>query len=266
MARIPPRKLAVLALAGALALLGAAGAHAELVREGDIVVSFVGGISPARLPRTVPAPVTVQLGAQIKTTDGSIPPRLEQIVLQINRHGSLRPDGLPTCPIGKLESVSAATARRACAAALVGHGKVASRITLPEQAPFDSTGPLLAFNGRVGGRPAILAQVTSVQPLPLTYVIVFKVTKAAHGEYGTVLSAGLPLIASHYGYISAFELSLGRRYTRDGRAQSFASADCPAPAGFPGAPFALARSSYGFAGGLTVSSVLVRQCRVGVRG
>jgi hypothetical protein len=253
--------LAALACAGLLAGALAAVGSAEVVREGTLQVSFNGGISPQRLPRTELAPVTVLMDGKIVTTDRSVPPKLEAIVLAINKEGVLDDKGLPTCSIAKLNSLSSSAAQKACAAALVGHGSVTSRVSLPGQGAFASTGDLLAFNGRLHGHPAVLAQVASEAPLPLTYVIAFEVRKTG-GQFGTTLVGKLPPIASEYGYISSFSLALSRRYTYKGEAHSFASASCPAPEGFPGATFPFAKAEYQFAGGISMHSTLVRECKV----
>jgi hypothetical protein len=258
---IPRRKLAALCLGASLTLLAlAALAQAEIVQQGSLRVSFSGQIAPTRLPRTEAAPVSVQLGGKITTTDKSIPPKLERILLAINANGVIQTKGLATCPVAKLESISSAGAKAACGAALIGHGNVTSRVSLPGQGAFASNGTLQAFNGEVKGRPAVLAQVASGAPLPLTYVIVFEVKKTK-GTFGTELDGTLPQIASEYGYISAFDLSLGRTYTSHGQKLSYASASCPAPKGFPGASFPFAKASYEFAGGETLSKSLVRECK-----
>jgi hypothetical protein len=258
----PTTKIALL-LAG-LCLMGlclATTASAEIEQVGDLQVSFNGGIAPLRLPRSEAVPVSVQTDGKVKTTDRSTPPKLERILLAINADGVIQTKGLATCPLGRLESVTAATARKSCAGALIGHGNVTSRVSLPGQGAFASNGALLAFNGKVGGRPAVLAQVESGAPLPLTYVIVFEVKKKS-GTFGTELVGTLPPIASEYGYISAFDLALGRTYTYKGEKLSYASASCPAPKGFPGATFPFAKASYEFAGGETLTSTLVRECKV----
>jgi hypothetical protein len=260
--RIGVKRLGSLGLAGAIALscfLGSA--SAELVQKGHLRVSFSGQIAPVRLPHSEPAPVSVQMGGKIATTDKSMPPKLERILLKINAAGVVQTKGLPTCPLAKLNSISSAGAKKVCGAALIGHGNVTSRVSLPDQGAFASNGSLLAFNGIIKGRPAVLAQVASGAPLPLTYVIVFEVRKT-EGTFGTELIGTLPSIASEYGYISAFDLSLGRNYTYKGEKLSYASAACPAPKGFPGASFPFARAAYEFAGGVTVSSTLVRECKV----
>lgn len=249
------------ALTAIAVLAVTAAAQAELAQKGNLLVSFNGGIAPVKLSRTEPGPVSVQMGGKIKTTDKTTPPKLERIVFAINANGIIDSKGLATCPLGKLQSVSAAGAKKACGDALIGHGNVTSRVTLPGQGAFASNGALQAFNGKYKGRPAVFAQVASGAPLPLTYVIVFEVEKTK-GTFGTELIGTLPPIASEYGYISAFDISLGRSYTAHGQKMSYASAACPAPQGFNSASFAFAKASYEFAGAKTISSSLVRQCKV----
>jgi hypothetical protein len=253
------RALFSLTCLAALAL--ATYASAEIAKKGDVTVAFHGDLSPKKLPRAGSAPVSVQMGAKIKGTDPADPPVLERIILQINSHGVLQNKGLPTCSLSKLNSVSSAQAKKACGGALVGHGNVTSRVSLPGQGAFASNGPLLAFNGRHGGHPAIFAQVATGAPLPLTYVIVFEVSKTK-GTFGTTLAATLPPIASEYGYISAFDMSLQRQYSYKGQKMSYASAGCPAAKGFPGASFPLAKASYEFSGNRSLSQTLVRECKV----
>lgn len=254
--------IVALALFVTSAAMGSTIAVGEIAKQESVIVAFHGDISPRRLPRTTTAPVAVQIGGKIKTTNPLEPPVLDRIVIDINRHGRLQSRGLALCPIGKLRSLSSAGAKRTCGDALVGRGNVTSRVSLPGQEAFALNGPLLAFNGRHRGHPAILAQVATGAPLPLTYVIPFEIQARASGVYGTRLIGTLPPIASSYGYISAFDLSLKRRYEHAGQKLSFASADCPAPKGFPGASFSLARASYEFSNGTKVRSTLVRECRV----
>jgi hypothetical protein len=201
------------------------------------------------------------MGGKIKTTDRSTPPKLERIVLGINRNGLLQTKGLPTCSLGKLRSISSQGAKRACGNALIGSGSVTSRVSLPGQGAFASVGKLQAFNGRDKGKPAIFAQVASGAPLPLTYVIVFEIKKAG-GQFATTLDGALPPIASEYGYISAFNLLLRRQYAFHGEKLSYASAGCPAPSGFTQVNFPFAKASFQFADGRTLSSKLVRKCTV----
>lgn len=254
-----------IALAAALACLVSAAitglASAEREKKGPIEVSFNGGISPRKLPRSGTAPVGVQMGGKITTSDHGNPPILQKIILDINRKGVIQTKGLGRCALGKLKNASQAGAKRSCADAIVGKGSVTSRVSLPEQEAFASIGSMVAFNGRYKGHQAVFAQVASGAPLPLTYVIVFQVGKG-HGPFGTKLIGTLPEIASSYGYITAFNLSLRRTYHYRGRTLSYASAGCPAPKGFPGAQFPLVQVGYEFEDGTTVSEKLIRDCKV----
>lgn len=258
--RITRKKAALLTAPLCLAALAVATAQAERVQEGNIQIAFSGGILPAKLPRSTPAPVAVQMGAKISTTDKTVPPELKEISLAINSHGVLETKGLAVCPLHKLKSISSKGARRACGAALVGHGNVTSRVTLPGQGTFATNGPLFAFNGRYKGHPAVFGQVATGAPLPLTYVIVFQIEKAK-APYGSAFVAQMPSIASHYGYISSISLNLKRTYTDHGQRRSYLSADCPAPKGFTLASFAFAKASFGFADGRVLSQTMVRQCK-----
>lgn len=242
------------------ALLCAGIAQAGLSQKGTLVVSFEGGVFPSTLPRTNPAPVQVQMSGSIKTTDKSIPPRLERISLDINRFGSLSSKGLPTCPLAKISTGTSASAKAACGPSLIGHGNVTSRVAFPSQEPFLSNGGMEAFNGTIHGRPAIFAQVSSSAPLALTYVIIFEVKKT-HGTFGTALDATIPSIASGYGQITSFFMTLGRKFTSHGHSGSYASAKCAAPNGVKEVGFALAKATYGFAGGITMSNELHNKCK-----
>jgi hypothetical protein len=261
MSKLISLKGGLLAAVVALSLMGVASvASGEIVSQGILQISFHGSIAPVKLPRNEQAPVGVQMGAKIKTTDGSKPPRLSEIILDINAHGVLNAKGLPLCSLGKLTNASAARAKNVCGSAEVGHGNVTSRIALPGQGEFSTPGTLLAFNGKYKGKQAIFAHVTSTGKLSLTYVIIFVVKKST-GTYGTSLVAKVPQIASGSGYISAFDLSLKRRYTLRGEKRSFVSASCPLPEGVNIANFPFARSTYVFEGGTEVSAVLKRECK-----
>jgi len=255
------RRGGVLAAIAVLSLIGASFASAEIAQEGDIRISFHGSIAPQKLPRKDLAPVGVQMGAKIKTISGEKPPRLSRITLDINSHGVIDAKGLPTCPFGKLRNASAASARKVCGESEVGHGNVTSRIEFPGQGPFSVNGPLLAFNAKEKGKQAIFAYVNLSGQFSTTFVLKFFVKKKK-GTYGTSLVADVPPIASGSGYISAFDLSLKRRYSLRGEKRSYVSASCPLPSGVNTASFPLVRSIYGFEDGTDVTSILNRECRV----
>ena len=51
--------------------------------------------SPVALPRETPAPITVEVGGKITTTDGSHPPALRQMRVELNSAGKGESEGLP---------------------------------------------------------------------------------------------------------------------------------------------------------------------------
>ncbi len=253
-------KKGLLALTLCLTLAFASVAVAEIGESNNLRILFHGSIAPVKLPRNSMAPVGVQIGAKIKSTNGEQPPRLSKIILEINKHGLIDSEGLPTCSLGKLRNSSAARAKKVCGDAEVGHGNVTSRVALPGQPAFSSNGPLLAFNGRYKGKPAIFAHVTSQGTLAITYVIIF-VVKKINGKYGTALVADVPAIASGSGYISAFDLSLKRRYHVHGQKRSYVSASCPLPPEVNIGEFKMSRSTYEFEDGTKISSIIERPCK-----
>jgi hypothetical protein len=251
----------LVALALALVALAADLAHAELIQQGNLLISFDGQMRPKRLPRHGTAPVSVSMAADLSTTDGARPPQLQTMTLDVNRHGRLTNRGLPTCRARQLVYATTTEALRACRPALVGRGHLSSKIALPEQAPFPSEGTLLAFNARRHGRPVILGHVYGSTPLPISLVIPFEVHHT-RGRFGTRLTASFPQVAADWGYLTHFEMTLGRRYRAAGSRMSYLSAGCPAPSGVSRALFTMARGSYRFDDGRILTSSLVRSCQV----
>jgi hypothetical protein len=249
------------ALAVALLLSTAALAAAEVTQEGNLRVSFEGGITPHALPRQGVAPVQVTLAGDIKTTDGLAPPQLRTIGLAINRNGKLDYRGLPVCHYHQIQPASTGEAVEACPDSVVGKGEFKANVVLPEQSPFPSSGTVIAFNGTLHGRHVVFAHIYGTEPLPQSRVLTFELGHAS-GTFRTTLTAELPRVAAEWGYVSGVSLSLKHTFRYRGKAHSFLSAGCPAPKGFPGATFPLARASFGFEDGRTLSSTLIRSCGV----
>jgi hypothetical protein len=237
-----------------------AGSADEVAQKGNLRVTFKGDIAPRRLPRVGVAPIGVEIGGLVSTTDGSEPPQLERVVIAINRHGRLDLRGLPKCRFSDVQPSTTQNAMRACGASKVGHGTFSASVSVPGQTPFPAEGKMVAFNGVYEGQPAILAHVYGTNPVPTSYTLPFVISHAK-GTFSTVLTGLLPKVTGRAGFITGIELSLQRRFRAAGEARSYLSAGCPAPKGFPGAVFPLARASFSFAGRGTLSSVLVRNCK-----
>jgi hypothetical protein len=242
-----------------LALAVAALASAEAIQRGNLRVSFDGSYSPQALPRHGAAPIVVDFGGNVFTTDGAAPPQLRRVKIEINREGRLDHHGLPACRLGQLNPATTTEAVAACGDSIVGRGKFRAHVLLPEQSPFPSSGVITAFYGELEGRPVIFAHVYGSTPLPQSQVIVFRLGRGS-GRFGTAFTAELPQVAAEWGYVSGLSLRFGRDFEFRGRQHSFLSADCPAPAGFPAGVFTLARAEFGFEDGRRLATTMTRSC------
>jgi hypothetical protein len=261
--RLLSRRSLTIALAVmALAAFGAATAFAELTQKGGIFIRFDGGISPTALPRTDLAPISVRVEGTIRAPPGQDPPALRRIRIALNREGRLNTRGLPVCRRNQLKAATPSRALAVCGPALVGSGGIVARTSFEDQtATYLLRGGLLFFNGVDHGRPAILAHLFQSFPVPVTSIIVFDIRRTG-GTFGTIISTELPLSVNRNGYLRSIFLQLQRRYVYRGKPRAYLSASCAAPSGFPGAVFPFARASMSFDDGRTLSSTLVRTCKV----
>jgi hypothetical protein len=255
------RRLAIPALLALAVVAGAGAARGEPFQNGNLRITFDGNFAPRSLPRDRPAPVTVSIDGSIATTDGSHPPPLRRFEIALNRNGRLSSAGLPACTSALLQSTTTETALARCRPALVGRGRYRADLA-STQAPIPVRGTILVFNGRRSGRPALFLHLYGTVPVRATFVLPLVIGHRPKGQFGTVLSAKIPVLAGGVGSITEIDLKIGRRYSLAGRRLSFLSASCAAPPGFPGAIFTFARGSFYFAGGKRIDTPLTRNCSV----
>jgi hypothetical protein len=258
--RTQTRAIAVAFVFGLLAA-GVVSAPAEVVQKGHLRVSFSGEFAPRTLPRKGTIPISVAVGGKVSTTDGSSPPQLRRITIAINRNGHFDYAGLPSCQLNQIQPSTNQGALASCRQALVGEGSFSATVKLPQQAPFPSQGKVLAFNGEDNGKPVIFAHVYGTEPIPTSLTLTMKI-QPSKGAYGTKLTISLPEVTTNVGFVTGIEMTLQRSFTYRGKRHSYLSAGCPAPKGFPGATFPLARTSFAFAGKTTLASTLTRSCQV----
>jgi hypothetical protein len=256
-----PRAAATLAVAAALAVALPTATSAETIQKGPARIAVSGSLAPKALPRHGTAPVSVTLAGHISPTRQGELPELRRISFAINSNGRLDLRGLPVCRVGRIQPASNAEALRECRSSLVGEGAFAANVELPEQSPFPARGKMLAFNGRLRGKPAILAHIYGTEPANTSYTLPFAVSRT-RGTFGLLLKANLPHISGEWGNITNMSMTLGRVYRSHGHTHSYVSAGCPAPEGFNKAVFPLARTSFEFAGGLALKTTLNRACKV----
>lgn len=254
-------RLAIPVLFALAALLGAGVARGELSQKGNLRISFDGGFAPRALPRDRPAPVTLSVEGSIGTTDGSRPPALRELVVEINRHGRLSTRGLPTCSTPLLQSTTSEAALARCRPALIGEGSFSAAVESDGEL-IPAGGRILAFNGTFRGAPAMILHFYTAVPARVTLILPLTISHQPKGQFGTVLTTRIPILAAGLASITKLNLKIGREYEFRGQRLSFISASCAAPAGFPGAIFSFARGNFHFADGRTIVTKLTRDCRV----
>jgi hypothetical protein len=251
----------LVAALSAVAAMATAPGLAEVIQERGIRVRVEGSLSPTRLPRRGTVPVAVSVSGRIAAVGTSRRPQLELMTIAINREGSLATLGLPLCRLGRIDPATSEEALQACGDSLIGRGTFSADVELPEQSPFPSRGTVLAFNGKLNGRPAILAHIYGDKPVPTSYVLPFVVSRAK-GTFGTVLKASLPRVTGEWGFVTGLSIRLHRLFSFHGDNRSFATAGCPAPVGFQSAVFPLMKTTFTFEGGVNLSETLIESCKV----
>lgn len=257
----PTAGRALLSLAALIVVAGlvAALAQGERTQRGNIIMSLDGGLSPLALPRDRPAPVTVRLDAGLMTTDRSVLPQVRKVELLFPGRGVITTTGLPTCTIRRLRDTTSAGALEACRPALVGRGRLLAQVLLPHQRPFTADARLLAFNGRVDGRRAVILHAVSAHP-PTSVILPF-VIHLRPGRFTTTLIAHPSRSLGRWPRFARFEVALSRRYSYRGRRLSYLSASCPIPERNTAGYATIAKATFLLADDRRLITEITRSCR-----
>ena len=250
------------ALLAALLLLVGGIATAAVVQQDGLRITVLSQVKPYKLPRTKPAPIAVFVAGHLDSTTGGVPPQLQKLQIDVNRHGLLQSKGLAVCQIPEVQPASTQRALENCGDAVIGSGQFWANIVLPDQGAYRTQGRLLIFNGREGKRPVLLAHIYTSHPFNTSFVIPFSIKHVHKGPYGTELSASLPQALGTWGYLDRIKLTLRRKYTYKGKALSYFNASCAAPKGAKRAPFPLAYAKFSFAGRAPMEATVDKTCGV----
>ena len=263
MTRSTPRTSLMIALT-ALAILASFAvvrAGAEQSGRAGVVVSLDGSISPRYIPRHRPVPVSLTLAGTISATEGSPPPRLQSIEIAFGARGGLDTTGLPRCPRSRLRNSTARQALARCRAALVGRGQITTEVPLDPEEPLFARAGVLAFNGRSGGQPTVWVHAYSASP-PVSFVLPFRLRRLRTGPYGIQLRAPVQSVLGRWPRLRSFRITFGRHFRSGGQSRSYLAARCPLPPRFSIGILPLARATYHFTPRPTLSTTILRGCRV----
>lgn len=254
------RRPLIFALLALLTVFGLATSQADVRQQGDLRVKFNAHFTPHSLPRAHAAPIQVEIRGAVSTTDGSHPPPLRWLEVELNRNGQLTAAGLPVCSASLLQSTTTEQALARCRSAVVGRGEFQAVVALGEDVP--TSGKVIAFNSHLDGKPALLLHFFSGVPARFTLVVPLRITRKSHGAFGTLLRTHVPKLAGGLGSITQVDLTIGRRYSSGGRKRSYLSAACSAPKGINIAPFNFARARFRFENGVEFHPKLTDFCQV----
>ncbi len=261
MRRATKKRAVVLSLlALAVALTGTAiakrGNDSVELRAGNLIIVGHGGFKPETLPRTHDAPITIYGGGKLSTVSGEVPPILEKLTFEFDKHGHVDTTGLEVCTAGKLQATDVPAARRACPNAIVGEGFGSGVVTFPEQPPIPVSSPLTIFNGpKVHGDDTVLGHFYTTVPVATTFIVPVVIEKIHKGVYGYRVEAKIPKIAGGYGHPLAGHLTINRKWAYKGKKHSYVNARCETG-------HLLARGEFTFNDGTLLKGTFFRPCKV----
>lgn len=172
-----------------------------------------------------PAPIALGLSARVTSADGSAPPALHEVSLELDRHITADATGIAICPRRNLKGPSP---EERCRSALVGKGTMDVFVHLPEQSPFTARSKLFAFNAGIKhGTPTIFLYAYLASPVSAAVIATIGATKIDQGRYGTKWLFAFPTITDGYGSITKLNLEIGRRFRSLGEEKSYLLARCP---------------------------------------
>lgn len=221
------RRRALIGLAALLVLSGSATAYALTLRAGDLVVHAEGGFAPKALPKHTDAPVAIFGSGKAGTASGELPPIVDTLTIEFDRHGHVETKGLEVCRAPELQATTVPAARRACPNAIVGKGSGSAIVQFPEQAPIPISSPITLFNGpKKKGNDTFLAHAYTTVPVPTTFIVPVTIEKIHNGVYGYRTKAKIPKIAGGAGHPISGHIRVVRKWTYKGRKHSYVNARC----------------------------------------
>lgn len=244
----------------ALALASIAGAARDneevRIQVGDLVIDGHGGFKPEALPKFKDAPIKIYGGGKVSTISGNLPPILDTIEFEFDKHGHVDTTGIEVCTAGKLQATDVPAARRACPNAIVGKGFGRATVAFPEQAYIPVSSPITAFNGpKVKGNDTVLFHAFTTVPVATTFIVPVVIEKINNGIYGYRVKAKIPKIAGGYGHPISGRLTIDRKTTVKGKLHSYVNARCEIGR-------LQARGKFVFKDGTRLAGTFFRPCKV----
>ena len=236
------------------------GGGRSLVQKGPIRVAVSGGLAPTRLPRAGAAPVNVTVGGLISSTDPSSPPQLRRVSFAFNRAGRLDTKGLPRCRLSDIDPSSTRQALAACRGALVGEGRFAAAVR-PRRAVPTWTARCWPSTASCTESPSSSPTSTAPSPSPPRWFSCSGSTIPA-APSAPAWTPRWPASPANRATCARSPCASGASSPTRAAAAPTSRPVAPPPRASPARSVPLARASFSFAGGKTLSATLTRSCRV----
>jgi hypothetical protein len=183
-----------------------------VVRSGNLVMTLDGNAAPTKLPKYKLTPVSFHASGKIETADGSHPPALREVALDVGKTAVIKANEFPTCSASQLQSRTTKQVESICKSAIVGRGVAKVDIEFPEQPPIPTTSPLLIVNGgEKNGKILMFIHAYLTVPTPAAVVTEVTTTRIHKGVYRLHSIAKIPVIAGGAGSPTYFYLNINRR-------------------------------------------------------
>jgi hypothetical protein len=210
---------------GVVAMAGAVKLTKTTIRGGNLIVTFGAATSPSTLPKNTYTPVTTTIFGQIKTSDGTHPSALREVIFDIDKDVKINVKGYPVCKASQIEARDTKDALKVCGSAVLGKGKADAEIAFPEQPALPVGSPLTVFNGgEAGGKVHLLIHIFLTAPAPAAVVTEVTIQRKGSGIHSI---SKIPVVAGGSGSTLDFNFKLGKTYSYKGKKVGYFEAKCP---------------------------------------
>lgn len=202
------------AVAASLLVAGVASAYKPaVIKVGGLTITFNGGFTPTKLPKSKLSPITLNISGKIASDNGSHPPPLTTFVLEADKNTGINAKASKgVCKQTQLEARTTEDAKKVCKKALIGSGKTDVELQEPESSPVQLKSDLLVFNGgKKGSKTTLLIHAFLKQPVTASVVTTVVVSKHKNGRYGLKSVATIPKIAGYAGSVKEFSLKINKK-------------------------------------------------------
>jgi hypothetical protein len=194
----------------------------------SVIFDFNGGFEPQSLPKTKLAPVALLLEGKVRSIDGSHPPPLRELAIELDRNILVDLGGYPACRQQAFNDDPPKPLAELCPTSNIGSGQMWIEIQFPEAAPIELHSQLKILNGaKRDGVQSLYLVGSFAGPVPSEIVATAQIKKIHNGRFVTAVTITFPKIAGGSGSITSLDLRIKRRLLVDGKRFSPVTARCP---------------------------------------